>query len=69
MEIEIFEVEGMKCEGCEKKIQDALEAIAGVTSATADHNARTVEITYDSTLTTVDALKTVIESEGYIVVA
>lgn len=69
MEIEVFEVEGMKCEGCVKKVQDALEALLGVTSATADLDARTVEVTYDPSLTTTDAMRTVIESEGYIVVA
>ena len=67
MEIEVFEVRGMKCAGCGRRIEEALESLPGVTSASADHDAGTVEGTYDSSLVTVDALKNVIEGEGYIV--
>lgn len=67
MEIEVFEVRGMRCAGCAKRIGEALESLPGVTSAAADHDAGTVEVTYDPSLVTVEALKNVIEGEGYIV--
>jgi copper chaperone CopZ len=68
MEIEVFGVEGMRDEAAAKRVTDALELLAGVTSATADLDAETIEITYDASLVTVDALRTVIESEGCVVV-
>ena len=37
-------VEGMSCEHCEASVVDALESIAGVTAASADHEAATVTI-------------------------
>jgi len=69
MEIEIFEVEGIRDEASERRVSALLEGVAGVTSAAADRDEGSIEVTYDPSLTTVDALRTVIESAGYIVVA
>ena len=55
-------VKGMSCEHCEQAVEEALEAIDGVTSATADHDAETarVEGTAHS-----DVLTTAVEEAGY----
>ena len=55
-------VKGMSCEHCDQTVVEALEAIDGVASATADHDAETatVEGTADS-----DVLTTAVEEAGY----
>jgi len=40
-----LKVEGMMCEHCEARVKKALEAVAGVESAVADHNAGTAVVT------------------------
>ena len=40
-----LKVEGMMCEHCEARVKKALEAVAGVESAVADHNANTAVVT------------------------
>ena len=37
-------VDGMSCEHCERTVEDALEAVEGVTAATADHEAASVTV-------------------------
>lgn len=37
-------VEGMSCEGCEQTVEEALEEVSGVESATADNEANTVTV-------------------------
>lgn len=37
-------VEGMTCEHCERTVEEALEAIGGVTAATADREAESATI-------------------------
>ncbi len=69
MEDEILKVEGMKCHSCEKKTEMALTDLVGVTSATADYEAGTVEVTYDPSLVDHDAVVNVIEDTGFEVVA
>lgn len=39
-----LKVEGMKCQGCEKRIQNAVEAIEGVKKVTAKHKKGTVTV-------------------------
>ena len=40
-----LKVEGMMCEHCEARVKKALEAVPGVESAVADHNANTAVVT------------------------
>lgn len=55
-------VDGMSCDHCEQTVEDALEEIAGVTSATADREAGTATIDGDAAPNTlVDA----VEDAGY----
>ncbi|MUV61125.1 heavy metal-associated domain-containing protein [Halobacterium sp. CBA1126] len=55
-------VEGMSCGGCESTVEDALEGVAGVDSASADRerDAATVEGDADP-----DALVAAVEDAGY----
>ena len=69
MENEILVVEGMHCEGCKRKVEAALEGLAGVTAAEVDLGAGTVDVTYDGSLTNHDAICNCIEAEGFIIVA
>ena len=55
-------VKGMSCEHCEQTVEEALEAIDGVTSATADHDAETATI--EGTAHS-DVLTTAVEEAGY----
>lgn len=55
-------VDGMSCEHCEQTVEEALEAVAGVTSATADHEAGTATI--EGTAEP-DTLITAVEDAGY----
>jgi copper chaperone len=62
-----LKVTGMKCGGCEKLVQDAAAAVAGVHSVKASHQAGTVEVEYDDGKTDVNAIKQAIQGKGYAV--
>jgi copper chaperone len=55
-------VEDMSCEHCERTVEEALEAIGGVTAATADHE--TGSVTIEGSAGT-DALVEAVENAGY----
>ena len=44
----IIKVEGMVCNGCENRVQNALKTIDGIENAVADHNKGTVTVTANS---------------------
>ena len=64
MERTTLDVTGMSCGGCEENVTDALEALEGVSSATANHEADEVRVEHDEG-TTVDGIRSVIEDAGY----
>ena len=55
-------VEGMSCGHCEQTVEEALEDVAGVTSATADRDAESATVEGSAEL---DELVTVVEDAGY----
>ena len=59
-----LKVEGMMCEHCEARVKKALEAVAGVESAVADHNANTAVVTL-STEVSDDVIKKAVEDQDY----
>ena len=61
-------VDGMACDGCEQNVVDALDAIEGVASTTADHEDGQVRVEHDPAVVDVDALDGAIEDAGYEVV-
>jgi Cu2+-exporting ATPase len=60
----ILQVEGMMCEHCEATVKKALEAVDGVESAVADHNANTATVTLSKEVD--DAvLRAAVEAKDY----
>ncbi|MBO4246365.1 heavy-metal-associated domain-containing protein [Halomicrobium sp. IBSBa] len=55
-------VEGMSCEHCEQTVEEALEAVSGVTDASADHEDERASIEGDAD---VAALVEAVEDAGY----
>ncbi len=64
----IMKIEGMMCPRCEAHVKKALEAIEGVTSATADHNTDTAEVILSADVPS-EVLKSAVEADGYTVVS
>jgi copper chaperone len=57
-------VEGMSCGGCENAVVTAIEGIDGVTSARADHDADSVTVELDGTVSD-EQLAAVVSEAGY----
>ncbi len=63
-----LKVEGMMCEHCEARVKKALEAVAGVESAVADHNANTAVVTLTAEVAD-DVLRKAVEDQDYKVIS
>lgn len=61
----IIKVQGMACEGCENRIQNALKNMEGIENVVANHKEGTVTITANETL--INSIKEKIEDLGFIV--
>ena len=59
-----LDVEGMMCEHCEATVKKALESVAGVVSATANHNDNVAVVETDGDVDT-EALKAAVEAKDY----
>lgn len=59
---ETITVEGMTCEHCEQTVEEALEDVEGVTSATADHETESATIEGNAD---VDTLVSTVTDAGY----
>jgi copper chaperone len=68
MERKTVSVTGMSCDGCERNVTNALETLAGVNRVEADHEADTVEVVADDSVTD-DDVHAAIEQAGYEVTA
>ena len=66
MEI-ILNIEGMMCPHCEARVKKCLEAIDGVTEASANHETGIVTVKLAKDVPT-QTLKSAIEAEGYKVI-
>lgn len=60
-----FKVTGMKCDGCEKGVQAAADAVSGVLSSTASAKDGSVEVEFDEAKTNLDAIKQAVQAKGY----
>lgn len=65
MEQTTIEVTGMSCDGCERNVIEAVEALEGVSSVTADHESDEVRVEHDPSTVDADALGGTIEDAGY----
>ncbi|MBQ9779505.1 MAG: heavy metal translocating P-type ATPase [Clostridia bacterium] len=61
-----LKIEGMMCPRCEAHVKKALEAVEGVTSATADHTTDTAVVTLAAPVDNA-VLKAAVEADGYTV--
>lgn len=68
METANFTIEGMRCEGCARIIQNALERLDGVKTTSVSHESRTARVLFNSECLTRDRLVRVIAQAGYRVV-
>ncbi len=65
MTLALLCVRGMHCGGCEQRVQEALEAVPGVSRATAEHIGDEVELEYDAGRVDPDALRAAVEAAGF----
>lgn len=61
----ILKVQGMACEGCENRIQNALKNMEGIEKVVANHKEGTVTVAANETL--INDIKEKIEVLGFIV--
>ena len=66
MEEKTMNVKGMHCSACEVLVGEAL--LEKGVNAEASHKDGTIKVTYDSSTTSIDAIKRIIKEEGYVVV-
>ena len=64
--VKTVHIEGMMCHHCEMAVQKALEAVDGVASAQADHEAGTAVVTLSKKVDS-EVLKKAVEAEDYTV--
>lgn len=62
-----LQVEGMSCGHCVKAVENGVGEINGVDSVNVTLDQGLVEVQFDASATNVDAIKEVIEEEGYTV--
>ena len=62
--VKTLKVEGMMCQHCEKRVQKALEALEGVESAVASHEAGTAVVTLSAPVAD-EILKKAVEDQDY----
>ena len=60
----VLNVEGMVCNGCENRVQNALKTIDGVEEVTANHENGTVTVTLNKEVSE-DVIKEKIEDIGF----
>jgi Cu+-exporting ATPase len=65
MVTETIAVAGMTCGGCEQRVHDAVMALPGVVSVTADHIGDEVEVTFHAGRRDVKAICAAIAAAGY----
>ncbi len=62
-----LDVTGMKCGGCETNVKKKLDATDGVISVEAKHKENKVDVEFDSAVTNVEAISSVITEAGFVV--
>lgn len=65
MEKQTITVEGMSCGHCKNAVEKAVSALAGVTSAQVNLEAKTLTVAFDAAKTSLAKIKEVIEEEGF----
>ena len=60
-----FKVPSIACDGCARSIKQALGRVSGVERVEVDVAGKTVDVDYDATEVTEDAIRGRIEAAGY----
>jgi len=60
-----FHVEGMTCAACSLTLKTSVQKLKGIESVEASVEERFAKVVYDPRLTTLDAIKSKIDSVGY----
>jgi copper chaperone len=61
----VLSVLGMKCGGCESNVTAKLGAVGGVKTVQASSKDKTVSVEFESDITSLNAIKDVIQTAGY----
>ncbi len=69
MEYVILKVNGMNCSHCVNAIKNALSEIVGVKEVKISLEEKTVTVSFDKTIVTIEKIKEAIEEQGYEVVS
>jgi len=65
MKTEFLNVTGMTCGGCVTSVKHALTALPGVAGVAVSLPNKQVEVRYDESKLTVDAMRTALQGAGY----
>ena len=68
MEDVLIKIKGMMCEHCEKTVSEAAKSVKGVTKASSDHKKGHVTVSFDTSITDLEAIKKAIIASGYEVI-
>ncbi len=68
MEDVTIKIKGMMCGHCEKTVSDAALSVKGVTKASSDFKKGEVKVSFDTTITDLEAIKKAIIESGYEVI-
>lgn len=68
MEDVLIKIKGMMCEHCEKTVSEAAKSVKGVTKASSDHKKGQVTVSFDTSITDIEAIKKAIIASGYDVI-
>jgi len=60
-----FSVPRLHCDGCVRTVTEALRSLTGVTVADADARKKTVDVVYDPSLVSAEALRQALRNVGY----
>jgi copper chaperone len=69
MKTEVLDVTGMTCGGCVASVKHALTALPGVAGVAVSLQRKQVEVEFDESKLTVDAMRTALQGAGYDVAA
>lgn len=65
VETETFNIENMTCALCPLTVKKAMERVNGVRSVEIDFNAKTATVTFDPSVTTIEAVAAASTDAGY----
>lgn len=65
MQTHTLEVKGMTCSHCKMSVEGALNGLDGVVSSEVDLETGKVNVTYDESKVTIEAMKEAVEDQGY----